>query len=51
MTREKEHIEMMLDIKRQIYETKSWKRRNDLNKHLSRLERDWWEYRKLRDTQ
>lgn len=51
MTKEHEHIEKMLDIKRQIYTTKSWKRRNDLNKHLSRLERDWWEYIRLRDTQ
>lgn len=47
MVREQDHIEKMLDVKRQIYFCKSWKRKRDLEKHLMRLEKDWWTYRHL----
>lgn len=48
---EQEHIDKMLEIKKQIYLTNSWKRKNDLTKYLSRLEREWEEYKKLKGTQ
>ena len=39
-------IERMLDIKRQIYLSKSWKRRNDLEKHLKKLEKEFYKKEK-----
>lgn len=44
---EEKHIQEMLEIKKQIYLTDSWKRRNDLEKHLKKLENDWFKYKKL----
>ena len=49
MIREKEHIDKMLEIKKQIYLTDSWKRRNDLQKQLDRLEKEWFRYMKIKN--
>lgn len=46
MVRELDHLNEMLDVKKQIYLCKSWKRRKDLKKYLLRLEQDWYEYQK-----
>lgn len=35
-------IDEMLEIKKQIYTTKSWKRRKDLEKYLKRLETEFF---------
>lgn len=48
MIREKEHINKMLSVKKQIYLTDSWKRRNDLERQLNRLEKEWFRYKKLK---
>ncbi len=40
-------IEKMLAIKREIYTTDSWKRRNDLQKHLDSLEKEWFKNKKV----
>ncbi len=37
----------MLAIKREIYTTDSWKRRNDLQKHLDSLEKEWFKNKKV----
>ena len=37
-----EFLQIMLDVNKQIYESKSWKRRNDLKKYLKRLEGEWY---------
>lgn len=39
----------MLDVHKQIYTTKSWKRRKDLRKYLKRLEAKWWSFAEKRD--
>ena len=48
MVRELDHLNEMLDVKKQIYLCKSWKRRKDLKKYLLRLEQDWYEYQKYK---
>lgn len=47
MTRTQEHLDKMLDVKKQIYMTRSWKRKNDLSKYLKRLEKEWATYQHL----
>ncbi len=48
MIKENEHIEKMLGVKKEIYLTKSWKRRKDLEKHLDKLEKEWFRYIKIK---
>lgn len=43
--KEQEYIDEMLDIKRQIYLADSWKRQNDLERCLKRLEKEWKTYK------
>lgn len=48
MIREQEHLNKMLEIKKQIYLSDSWKHRNDLQKQLDKMEKDWFRYIKIK---
>ena len=39
---QKKHFEKMLEVKKEIYLTTSWKRKRDLEKYLNRLEKEWF---------
>lgn len=43
---EEQHVQKMLDVYRQYVLSDSWKRRNDLKRQLTRLEKDWEEYKR-----
>lgn len=43
---EEQHVQKMLDVYRQYILSDSWKRRNDLKRQLTRLEKDWEEYKR-----
>ena len=43
---EEQHVQLMINVYRQYILSDSWKRRNDLKRQLSRLEKDWEEYKK-----
>lgn len=43
---EERHVQLMINVYRQYILSDSWKRRNDLKRQLSRLEKDWEEYKK-----
>lgn len=45
---ERDHIESMMEVYRQYLLSDSWKRRNDLKKQLTRLEKDWEEYKRFK---
>lgn len=49
MIKELNHIEKMLEVKKQIYLTDSWKRKRDLEKHLEKLEKTWFQYKKVKN--
>jgi hypothetical protein len=39
---QQKHMEKMLEVKKEIYLTTSWKRKKDLEKYLTRLEKEWF---------
>lgn len=47
--RAKEHMEEILRVEREIARTKSWKRKNDLEKYHKRLEKELLTYLKYRN--
>ena len=45
---EKKHLDKMVKTYKEYLTAKSWKRRRDLKKALAGLERDWFEYLRIR---
>lgn len=48
---ERKHVAKMEETKRQIGLTNSWKRKNDLKKHLNRLRKEWYYHLRQKDKQ
>lgn len=46
--RAKEHMEKILKVEKEIAKTKSWKRKNDLEKYHRRLEKELLTYLRYR---
>ena len=47
-TMEQIHLQAMMDTYKEYLTTKSWKRKRDLKRHLAELERDWFDYQRIK---
>lgn len=47
MVQAEKHLMEMLKINKEIYESRSWKRKKDLRRHLAKLEKQWNLYQGL----
>ena len=48
MIREKEHLDKMLNVYKEICICTSWKRKNDLKRQLAKLEKEWETYQRIK---